>query len=795
MYATQEQEVQLAHDACSQELAATSHAVRVEGEVQAQLAALERRFERHAHVENEALERVRTCEQEAFESASAAEEHARVITCEIRQELTEKQSFHASVEARVESSLAAKTTALQQEEDQFHVVETQAKRALEEEECQRREEQSLVVKVGNELHDRCEALVLATRATDKAECRTFVLEEELARKSHEMMEANVALSETASEARCERAEAMLAGTEALAHRALAEEMREVASTRRDLRERLEVGESRERACRLAWQEDRSNLLAECDRLLEQGRSEVFEAQALHDQDTAKVADGRRLAASEKSAARRYQTVHREAEVLCDVFSCENHQLIEEKDEVLGLLRGARQQLNFSREEWRSEYSAAQREELFLQRELAAAHGREAAVLQELERLRDVVLRRDSTDACISGRVEANFTAASPALSDGSSQHVAQDADQKGAADASALCKVPNDVEAEKCDVSDEQRAAKGPSARTERIEVRRLQRQLIQEREQREQLRARFGALEKDAAQLRQRARDADAQLKLTREESERRRALIASLHERCAAASAACKEEQEIAHEGSEAVRQLQLAKRDLGRRNAAIRELGQEISETRHRQAERSQQEQAEASRAEAEAARSRALRAEAQRREQALRDARAEAQVLQARLAAEESEARARSRPCSEARRPLRGSKSDQFEGGGRPIESSALAERPRRQTLQQQLKRPLSHEAKSVGSDSINAGEIAGRRKGDSRDAEGLAAFNLARESSLVGCAATQGDATSVSSSLPATSLPSLSVTLPSPIDVATLEDSLQILNLRREDLSAFLNAST
>eukprot|EP00933_Yihiella_yeosuensis_P017750 TRINITY_DN14779_c0_g1_i3.p1 TRINITY_DN14779_c0_g1~~TRINITY_DN14779_c0_g1_i3.p1 ORF type:complete len:416 (-),score=123.11 TRINITY_DN14779_c0_g1_i3:78-1157(-) len=65
--------------------------------------------------------------------------------------------------------------------------------------------------------------------------------------------------------------------------------------------------------------------------------------------------------------------------------------------------------------------------------------------------------------------------------------------------------------------------------------------------------------------------------------------------------------------------------------------------MSEVRQQRQDQRLREEADACRAEAEAARTRALRAEMQRKEQALRDAQAEAQVLQARLASAEHAAR--------------------------------------------------------------------------------------------------------------------------------------------------------
>jgi len=171
-----------------------------------------------------------------------------------------------------------------------------------------------------------------------------------------------------------------------------------------------------------------------------------------------------------------------------------------------------------------------------------------------------------------------------------------------------------------------------------RRELKRLRRLLMLERKHQDQLKAKAAASEKEVTEVRRQLFESESQLRLCRDESDRRRGLITALQKRCAAADVASKEEQDVKRDSEDIVRRLHAAQRDLVRRDAYAQELRAEVTECKQRLLDQRQRE-------EADVARSRSLRANCRRQDQALRNARSEAESLEARLAKSEEKAQER------------------------------------------------------------------------------------------------------------------------------------------------------
>jgi len=176
----------------------------------------------------------------------------------------------------------------------------------------------------------------------------------------------------------------------------------------------------------------------------------------------------------------------------------------------------------------------------------------------------------------------------------------------------------------------EQLSEQQAAHRVDRAEVRRLQKFLTEEREQSEQMRLRSVMYEKFLAEHAERQRELETQLRASRDDCERKRALIVKWREKCGASEA-----RESTQEYEEARRRLQVAQRELVRKDAVINELRHECTEARLRQTQQKQREEKESARAGVDAARARALRTDTKRKEEALQHARSEVQILQKKL----------------------------------------------------------------------------------------------------------------------------------------------------------------
>lgn len=234
----------------------------------------------------------------------------------------------------------------------------------------------------------------------------------------------------------------------------------------------------------------------------------------------------------------------------------------------------------------------------LQGQLAASRGREAAMLQELERLRQVL-------------VHSTWRAPGDVASDGELELYRSEAKllRKSRAKALEVCRIPGasrEQESRLCDP-----------------------------------WKVRNTALVKEVAQLRERAEDLETQLRFAKQESERKRALILALQQRCAPNAQRDDHKRDILNECDESRKRLQLVQRGLARKDMAIQELRRELAEMRQQRHEFLQREEVCAVRAAADAVRARALRIESQRKEKALLEVSCQAEALKAQLAVEERE----------------------------------------------------------------------------------------------------------------------------------------------------------
>lgn len=391
-----------------------------------------------------------------------------------------------------------------------------------------------------------------------------------------------------------------------------------------------VALARDREAVETKEESLQRMSEECAALMLQGRREVRElldcqqrvSELEGSRDRERFAQ-RRLEKLEHDARRREQRQH--ANFLeHEHFVKENDQLKRQISELYGLLCNAHERFDAVIDEQTLADASARRDDDAWQREFVASRSREAALLQEIDRLR-----------AISSKVTK--LAQSPASSEPASE--------------------------KECHVSD-------------RKESRRLQQHLVQEREHRDQLLKRVSSLTAELSEQQESARDLEHQTRQLREESERRRTVIATLQNR----SRKIDESRLLQdRDSNEELRQtVQQTKREVTRKSAVITELRAEISEARQWKSEQQRRDERNEVRQEADLARARALRAESQRLEQALRSEHGRAQALQERLCEQERESEISRTRLSRVKMRLEATRSELREqAGDRVALSGSLA----------------------------------------------------------------------------------------------------------------------
>eukprot|EP00929_Paragymnodinium_shiwhaense_P067945 TRINITY_DN34153_c0_g1_i2.p1 TRINITY_DN34153_c0_g1~~TRINITY_DN34153_c0_g1_i2.p1 ORF type:complete len:1989 (+),score=598.47 TRINITY_DN34153_c0_g1_i2:202-6168(+) len=548
-----------------------------------------------------------------------------------------------------------------------------------------------------ELRSQCTAIVLASESAQEEAERVHSAREELSRMRREVIDAKAALESVEAEVHLEQSRFVLVGSEVAAKHQVADEVCRLQAEGARLRQALAEQNERTRA-REAGQEKRAAELTKDGEDL-RGKLRSYRREQLE------------LEAQLASAEKNFEQLQavRDRRLVGD-----RKQLRDEAAVLEKALHAERQEAQALSQRCQEEVVAAQRDDFWLMRELAAARGRETALLHELERLRGLVLFDAGQDAV------AAVTAEPMIASHGAVERLGMQE-----RDRSEL-----------------------------QSEARRLKKQLADERQRREQLRSRLTTCEKEAEALKQKGKDTETQLRMHKDEAERRRALIESLQQRCAAADVESKEEQETLREAEETAKKLQVAKRDLGKRDSAIRELGQELGAARKVRAELEEQLRARDTRVEAQSSRIRVLTTQAQQKDATLKEARTEVLALQSALRREESHARERL-----ARRDSRAGKEPAARG-----------------QAHHSVSQPPKVEAASDAPSVEAPGEME-----ESAFSEPLPSSSIHEQHE----AAEQPRPPR----LPSRLWESLS------IDSSALQDSLQILNLRPEDLDGFLDAST
>lgn len=646
-------------------------------------------------------------EAQLARQVARAESELEFQAAALAEELAEQSLWHRQQEVSVEVKLQDSHKLVEEMQERLHSQERRFEITLQE------QEDGIVVvtesrtgQVLAELKDRRDELALLSHTEEDAEQEVALARAALARVGSELIEA-----------RSERASAQLAGSEACTQRGLINELTELVGERQKLQVRVEATEAREFKASVRCQE-------ECD-IWRHERQEYDE----------------KLQAQSRSAAQEHQS---EVSVAAMVQQC--GRLLEEKEHLDGevsnysaALRDARTQADVLHSEHRMCEDMARKSVIALQSQLAAACGREAAMLHELERLRGALLHQSSgcggpADAVADGELDRRRDLRAPCHR----QSVASSAE-----DAHIL-----ELQQQHRSTSSQQHLQQ-------------------HQQEHGDHWRARHATLAKEGAQLKEHMEDLETQLRLTKQESERRRALIAALQKRCGPAAAEEKEKAETVSEYEEARKRLYTAQRGLARKDAMIQDLRRDLSEVRQQSKQAVQREEAGASKAAADAARARSLRLETQRKEESLLQARKEAETLKSQLLAEmerKTPARARSAivPGRRMQRvrdvPAQVALECAFETGGGNASSSkvpslaataaaSIAAAP----LQLDAAPPLALVDRSL------------------RDSD---------EALLPGGCAGETDV----------SLTSLTASF----ETSALHDSLSILNLRPEDLSAFLS---
>ncbi|CAJ1406618.1 unnamed protein product [Effrenium voratum] len=165
--------------------------------------------------------------------------------------------------------------------------------------------------------------------------------------------------------------------------------------------------------------------------------------------------------------------------------------------------------------------------------------------------------------------------------------------------------------------------------RSEQAKTKQVQRLLAQEEKQEAGLKEKISASKTSAVDLRERVKEAEQRLRTSREDVERKKALVAALQKRCQEDAQQSSEEM---HLEEESARALQQTRRDLARKEAAIKHLQSEAEEAKAEPESESGVSTAGAK-----------LKAEMSEKDQALHHAEAKLQLVKVRLAEQMSSAK--------------------------------------------------------------------------------------------------------------------------------------------------------
>lgn len=268
------------------------------------------------------------------------------------------------------------------------------------------------------------------------------------------------------------------------------------------------------------------------------------------------------------------------ELQCEEAKWETAVVEQQKEEMSMLMR--------STEEEMAQQQATDRD--MFNTELGQAQKREEALSWQLERLHTLLVNDSATVA------------------------------QQGASHAATLQKLQYEY--------GEEEAAR----KADRAEMRRMRRGASQERKQRENLRSKNTALNTEVVQLRERLKGNEGQLKLYREELDRKRTLLLSFSAR---KDATGREEEAREEREERSRRALQKAQRELARRDAMTVDLRKEAAEARLLQEKQGKGEEACLSKI-------KALASELRKKDQKLHEANARASTLESKLVAQEQNA---------------------------------------------------------------------------------------------------------------------------------------------------------
>eukprot|EP00930_Biecheleria_cincta_P029496 TRINITY_DN20519_c0_g1_i1.p1 TRINITY_DN20519_c0_g1~~TRINITY_DN20519_c0_g1_i1.p1 ORF type:complete len:1820 (-),score=428.75 TRINITY_DN20519_c0_g1_i1:424-5883(-) len=211
-----------------------------------------------------------------------------------------------------------------------------------------------------------------------------------------------------------------------------------------------------------------------------------------------------------------------------------------------------------------------------------------------------------------------------------------------------------------------------------RTQMRKLKQLLKHEHEQQKHLNSRITSLREGRLRLRDDIKASEQQLRASRDDAERKRQLVATLQKRCSetASSDAAASSSTSAWPSSEvsevaALKSLiQRSRRELSRKDRAVRDLQHEIVESRRRE---EHCKESAASRAMADASRARALQADVLRKGHELRDAQTRSELLQARVTDFESRSRIESERLK-SRASVVSSRADRMDGSSAQLTMS-------------------------------------------------------------------------------------------------------------------------
>ncbi|CAE7266070.1 iga, partial [Symbiodinium pilosum] len=164
-------------------------------------------------------------------------------------------------------------------------------------------------------------------------------------------------------------------------------------------------------------------------------------------------------------------------------------------------------------------------------------------------------------------------------------------------------------------------------------DLQRLHAQLRQAREQKEVLKQEVAVGEREEQLLRKELEEVEQQLRLSRDDAERKRSFIATLQVHCSGEDSENLEAQ--AERQAELQSHLAKARQSLASKDARLKALRAEAAEAKRLSEARRAAEAADAKRSAADLARTKALRSELRRKEKALQELWAQSEVMESRL----------------------------------------------------------------------------------------------------------------------------------------------------------------